>query len=217
LQSGSGGFGDQAERVAAELAKAGADLRICRNAVFARHGRIFSDGQLNRYFYGKAKPKHSLRPYFPFEPNNEFSNDLVSKTDWALLKVIDRAQAIRDPAAAASASVPTSIAAPKVSGAGPAAVTPKSAETRHPAPSAAPAGRAEDKGGLCAVPRGARGSGSRAGVALAALVLALSVARRRASSSRHRHTPTARCSARLPHQLLRGGRVFAREAAQPGT
>jgi hypothetical protein len=132
LQSGSGGFGDQAERVAAELAKAGADLRICRNAVFARHGRIFSDGQLNRYFYGKAKPKHSLRPYLPFEPNNEFSNDLVSKTDWALLKVIDRAQAIRDPAAAASASVPTSIAAPKVSGAGPAAVTPKSAETRGP-------------------------------------------------------------------------------------
>lgn len=85
------------DQAAENLAASGADLRICRNAIFARHGRIFADPSLNLYFYGSEKPDRSKRPYFPFEPNPEYEKRQLFASDWRTLAVIARAQELHPP------------------------------------------------------------------------------------------------------------------------
>lgn len=63
------------------------DARICRNYVFAAHGRRFHDQALNRYFYPKGFSGDGW-PYQPYEPNPAFELALLDGGDWATLKLI---------------------------------------------------------------------------------------------------------------------------------
>jgi hypothetical protein len=64
------------------------DTRICRNYIFASHGRRFHDEALNRYFYPDGFTSDGW-PYHPFEPNPSFDIALLDRSDWTTLRLID--------------------------------------------------------------------------------------------------------------------------------
>ncbi len=65
------------------------DARICRNMLFAVRGRRFKDAGLNRYFYGPDGHRVRGFPFAPFEPSAVFDEKLMSKHDWAAVRLID--------------------------------------------------------------------------------------------------------------------------------
>lgn len=74
-----------------------AELRICRNAMFAHHGRPFKDPQLDRFFYGERGMQ--LRPAGDFSHisavfarNENFSPQMLSAPERAYVKAIQRAE-----------------------------------------------------------------------------------------------------------------------------
>jgi hypothetical protein len=79
------------ENAADELGKSGADLRVCKNAIFARRGRIFSDPLLNLYFYGAKAPQAGSRRHFVWQPNPDFKESDLTDREWKVLKAIERA------------------------------------------------------------------------------------------------------------------------------
>ena len=58
------------------------DLRILRNEIFARHGRIFKDAELQKYFEAQSW----------YAPNPEFTDDSLSETEYKNLSFIKEAE-----------------------------------------------------------------------------------------------------------------------------
>jgi hypothetical protein len=58
------------------------DLRILRNEIFARHGRIFKDAELQKYFISQAW----------YQPNPEFKDDQLNETEFKNLSAIKSAE-----------------------------------------------------------------------------------------------------------------------------
>jgi hypothetical protein len=75
-----------------------AQLRICRNAIFAHHGKDFDDPDLDAFFYGEG----ALQVRGPdaaaatggdiFARNPDFSQDMLTDPEWAYLKAIQLVQ-----------------------------------------------------------------------------------------------------------------------------
>ena len=64
------------------------DMRILRNAIYARHGRPFQSVELQTYFYDKKKP---CGMKFKVDPN--YSEDKLSKTDKSNIMLIKKWEA----------------------------------------------------------------------------------------------------------------------------
>jgi hypothetical protein len=58
------------------------DLRILRNEIFARHGRVFKDAELQKYFVSQAW----------YQPNPEFKDDQLNETEFKNLSAIKSAE-----------------------------------------------------------------------------------------------------------------------------
>ncbi len=58
------------------------DLRILRNEIFARHGRVFKDAELQKYFAAQAW----------YQPNTEFKDDQLTETEVKNLAAIKSAE-----------------------------------------------------------------------------------------------------------------------------
>jgi len=54
------------------------DLRVLRNEIYARHGRVFKDKELQKYF--------AAQPWY--QPNPDFKDDMVSETEAKNLAII---------------------------------------------------------------------------------------------------------------------------------
>jgi len=87
--------GLEVERVATELAASSSDLRLCRNAIYARRGKIFEDESLNRYFYGESTPVPGSRAHFAWIPTTRGATPLFA-TDRTRLGIVERAAALRE-------------------------------------------------------------------------------------------------------------------------
>ncbi len=78
-----------------------AQLRICRNAVFAHHGRTFKDAALERFFYGDDGIKRHGNPrtrggsHAVFARNPEFAPQMLSAEETAYVKAIAMAEKMR--------------------------------------------------------------------------------------------------------------------------
>jgi hypothetical protein len=70
-------------------------LRTCANNVFARYGRKFDSELYNRFFYGAKGWAPGAPPYKPYAPNPAYSTALLGAHDWAVLKVLRAAKALR--------------------------------------------------------------------------------------------------------------------------
>lgn len=84
------------------LAASDADLRTCRNAVFARHGLVFRDAALNLYFYGTDAPTLGADAGFAWRPTQRGTVPLFAH-DRIRLDVIERATKLRAARTAAAA------------------------------------------------------------------------------------------------------------------
>lgn len=58
------------------------DLRILRNEIFARHGRVFKDAELQKYFESQGW----------YKPNPEFKDDQLNETEFKNLSAIKSAE-----------------------------------------------------------------------------------------------------------------------------
>ncbi len=58
------------------------ELRLLRNSVFARHGRVFQDEELKGYFEGRSW----------YSPNNDFSDSMLTSADRANAELIKSAE-----------------------------------------------------------------------------------------------------------------------------
>jgi hypothetical protein len=58
------------------------DLRVLRNEIYARHGRVFKDKELQKYF--------SEQPWY--QPNPDFKDEMLSEKDFKNLSVIKEAE-----------------------------------------------------------------------------------------------------------------------------
>lgn len=85
---------ENAQGLATELAASSADLRLCRNAVYARRGHVFRDAALNHYFYGESSPSIGPRAHFAWTPTTSDATPLFA-TDRTRLRVIDLAETMR--------------------------------------------------------------------------------------------------------------------------
>ena len=91
---------DVAALVERTKALSDAEFRICRNAVFAHHGKDFDDPELDRFFYGEqglqvrgAGDAASAGDVFARNP--DFSPDMLTDPEWAYVKAIQSAQEAR--------------------------------------------------------------------------------------------------------------------------
>jgi len=73
-------------------------LRICRNAVFAHHGKDFDDPELDRLFYGerglqvRGTGDAASTGGDVFARNPDFSPDMLTEPEWVYLKAIQLVQ-----------------------------------------------------------------------------------------------------------------------------
>ena len=58
------------------------DLRVLRNEIYARHGRIFKDPELQKYFAAQAW----------YTPNPDFKDEMLSEVESENLKKIKAAE-----------------------------------------------------------------------------------------------------------------------------
>jgi hypothetical protein len=58
------------------------DLRVLRNEIYARHGRIFKDKELQKYF--------SEQPWY--KPNPDFKDEMLTEQEFANLSIIRQAE-----------------------------------------------------------------------------------------------------------------------------
>lgn len=74
-------------------------LRICRNAVFAHHGRNFGDPALNRFFYGERglqiHTDAASRNSAVFAKNPHFSTNMLTAPETAYVKAIQQLERAR--------------------------------------------------------------------------------------------------------------------------
>lgn len=70
--------------------------RICKNGVFALHGRRFQDDRLNRYFYGKNGFVPGSWPYDTMTPNPTFEQSQLTKGEWKAIELFERLPADND-------------------------------------------------------------------------------------------------------------------------
>jgi serine/threonine-protein kinase len=68
-----------------------AELRLLRNTLFARHGRVFQDGELKQYFEGRGW----------YEPNANFNENLLTANDRANAELIKAVESGDDGGSAA--------------------------------------------------------------------------------------------------------------------
>jgi hypothetical protein len=54
------------------------DLRVLRNEIYAKHGRVFKDPNLQKYFAAQAW----------YQPNPEFKDDMLTETESKNLAII---------------------------------------------------------------------------------------------------------------------------------
>lgn len=57
------------------------ELRLARNEIFARHGRMFDDQELQDYFNSKSWYRGTIRP-------EDFSESMLSETEKANIETI---------------------------------------------------------------------------------------------------------------------------------
>jgi hypothetical protein len=92
---------DVADLVERTQALSDAQLRICRNAVFAHHGKDFDDPALDRFFYGeqgvqvRGAGDAGSSSGDVFARNPDFSPDMLSDPELAYLKAIQSAEEAR--------------------------------------------------------------------------------------------------------------------------
>jgi hypothetical protein len=60
------------------------DLRVLRNEIFARHGRVFKDKELQKYF--EAQPW--------YRPNPEFKDEMLTEVDFKNLSIIKQTEEV---------------------------------------------------------------------------------------------------------------------------
>ncbi len=60
------------------------DLRVLRNEIYARHGRVFKDKELQKYF--------AAQPWY--QPNPDFKDDMLSETEAKNLAIIAEVEKI---------------------------------------------------------------------------------------------------------------------------
>ncbi|MEZ5584584.1 MAG: YARHG domain-containing protein [Candidatus Competibacteraceae bacterium] len=69
-------------------------LRVCRNAIFAHHGRNFTDPELNRFFYGARDllihAGANSRDSAVFAKNPHFSPAMLTEPETAYVKAIQQ-------------------------------------------------------------------------------------------------------------------------------
>lgn len=77
-----------------------AQLRICRNFPYARHGRPFADRALRRYFYESGRPRHGgqLR-LIPYAERSDYRDAWLSRDDHRYIAFIQAEERRRHSAA----------------------------------------------------------------------------------------------------------------------
>ena len=63
-------------------------LRIIRNAIFARHGRPFTSSDLQDFFYGADAPERFKGMPIPPQNKSNYSDDLLTENDRANIQTI---------------------------------------------------------------------------------------------------------------------------------
>jgi hypothetical protein len=76
--------------IQAALSKGTNTRLICKNAVFALHGRKFRDDKLNKYFYGPKGFVPGQWPYDVLKPNPRYEDSLLTKGQWKAIELFER-------------------------------------------------------------------------------------------------------------------------------
>ena len=77
---------DSSKRILADSEVSGlskSELRLARNEIFARHGRMFDDQELQDYFNSKSWYRGTIRP-------EDFSESMLSETEKANIETIKK-------------------------------------------------------------------------------------------------------------------------------